>query len=76
MGKLSTKFRTLYTQELIRHGVLMPWVAVSIAHGDEELALAFSAAKKALKIYVRALDEGVEKYLEGPEVRPVFRKYN
>lgn len=76
MGKLSTKFRTLYTQELIRHGVLMPWVAVSIAHGDEELALTFSAAKKALKIYVRALDEGVEKYLEGPEVRPVFRKYN
>jgi glutamate-1-semialdehyde 2,1-aminomutase len=75
-GAPSTKFRTLYTQELVRHGVLMPWVAVSLAHGDEELTLTLSAVEKALKVYAEALNKGVDNYLEGPEVKPVFRKYN
>lgn len=54
----------------------MPWIAVSLAHGDEELDMTISAAKRALEIYRRALDEGVERYLEGPVIKPVFRKFN
>ena len=29
-----------------------------------------------LGVYRRALDEGVGKYLEGPAIKPVFRKHN
>jgi glutamate-1-semialdehyde 2,1-aminomutase len=75
-GIPSAKFRTLFSQEMIRHGVLIPWVAVSLAHGDEELAVTLSAARKALDVYKMALENGIDRYLEGPEVKPVFRKYN
>ncbi len=75
-GSPSMKFRTLFSQEMIRHGVLIPWIAVSLAHSDTELALTLEAARKAFKVYASALTDGVEKYLEGPEIKPVFRKYN
>lgn len=75
-GQLSAKFRTLFSQEMVREGVLMPWVAVSLAHSDAELELTLKAAKKALGVYAAALERGVDRYLEGPEVKPVFRRYN
>jgi glutamate-1-semialdehyde 2,1-aminomutase len=75
-GNVSLDYRTLFSQEMIRHGVLMPWIAVSLAHGDKELDMTAEAAKKALRIYSKALSEGVEKYLESPSIKPVFRKYN
>lgn len=75
-GELSPAFRTLFSQEMIRNGVLMPWIAVSFSHGDAELQMTLDAADKALAVYKLALSEGVEKYLKGPAVKPVFRKYN
>lgn len=75
-GAPCTKFRTLIAQEMIRQGVLMPWIAVSFSHGDKELDITLTSARQALKIYARALEEGIEKYLEGPEIKPVFRKVN
>jgi glutamate-1-semialdehyde 2,1-aminomutase len=75
-GKPSTAFRTLFSQEMIRHGVLMPWIAVSLAHGDAELDITLSAARKALAVYAAALDKGIEHFLVGPEIKPVFRRFN
>ncbi len=75
-GVVSTKFRTLFSQEMVRNGVLMPWIAVSQSHGDVELNMTFAAVEKALRVYASALEDGVEKFLEGPEIKPVFRKYN
>ncbi len=75
-GELSSEFRTLFSQEMIRHGVLMPWIAVSLAHGDAELSMTLNAADKALAVYKLALADGIEKHLEGPAIKPVFRKYN
>ena len=75
-GKASLPFRTLFSQEMVRHGVLMPWIAVSLAHTEVELALTLAAAREALDVCGRALRKGVEKYLEGPAVKPVFRRYN
>jgi glutamate-1-semialdehyde 2,1-aminomutase len=34
------------------------------------------AVEAALAVYARALDEGVEKYLVGRPVKPVWRKLN
>jgi glutamate-1-semialdehyde 2,1-aminomutase len=75
-GAPSAQFRTLFNQEMVRHRVLMPWIAVSLAHGDEELDLTLLAARNALEIYRLALRDGVGKYLEGPEIKPVFRQFN
>ena len=75
-GKVSLPFRTLWAQEMINQGVLMPWVALSFAHGDAELDRTLSAARSALKIYAAALTEGIEKHLVGPPIKPVFRKHN
>lgn len=75
-GAPSLPLRTLFSQEMIRHGVLMPWIAPSFAHGDAELDCTFEAARKALVVYAQALDQGVERFLEGPVIKPVFRQFN
>jgi len=75
-GEVSLPFRTLFSQEMIRRGVLMPWVAVSMAHGDEELRLTLEAARGALDVYAKALEGGIDHYLEGPAIKPVFRRHN
>jgi len=75
-GNVSLPFRTLFSQEMIRNGVLMPWIAVSYAHKDEELNYTFEALEKTMKVYKKALNEGIEKYLVGPSIKPVFRKFN
>ena len=73
---ISMEFRTLFSQEMIKGGVLIPWVALSYAHREEELKLTLQATEKALQVYKKAIDEGVEKYLVGKAIKPVFRKYN
>lgn len=75
-GAASMKFRALYAQEMFKQGVMMPWIAISAAHGETELELTLAAARHAFAVYRRALDEGVERYLEGHELKPVFRRYN
>jgi len=75
-GASSLGLRTLFLQEMIDAGVLMPWIAISFRHGDEELALTEKALRIAFHIYRKGLTEGVEKYLRGPIIKPVFRKYN
>ena len=75
-GVVSAPMRTLFAQEMARHGVLIPWIAVSLAHGDEELRLTFAAAEKAFKVYRQALSDGWSKHLVGPPIKPVFRGRN
>lgn len=75
-GALSLPLRTLFAQELIKRGVMMPWIAISQAHGDAELARTLEAVDGALAVYAQALDGGVERFLEGPAIRPVFRTHN
>jgi glutamate-1-semialdehyde 2,1-aminomutase len=75
-GNISMAFRTLFSQELIKNGVLMPWIAPSYAHGEEELQITLNAVFAALEVYKLALANGVEKYLVGHEIKPVFRQFN
>lgn len=75
-GKISLELRTLFSQEMIRQGVLMPWIALAYAHGESELQQTLEATRKALLVYRDALDKGVEKFLIGRAIRPVFRQYN
>jgi glutamate-1-semialdehyde 2,1-aminomutase len=75
-GQHSLALRTLFAQEMINNGVLMPWLALCWHHGDEELSMTEAALRASFMIYKKALEQGVDKFLEGDVIRPVFRKYN
>jgi glutamate-1-semialdehyde 2,1-aminomutase len=72
----SQPFRTLFLQETIKRGLLMPSLVVSYSHTDADIDRTIDAIGEALRIYRRALDEGVERYLVGRPVKPVMREYN
>ncbi len=74
-GQPSQAFRTLFLQELIRRGVLAPSFMVSYSHSDADIDYTIDAVAEALHVYRRALDEGVDKYLVGRPVKPVFRAF-
>jgi glutamate-1-semialdehyde 2,1-aminomutase len=48
---------------------------VSYSHSDEDIDRSLAIIGKALKVYRMALDEGIEKHLQGRPVKPVFRKF-
>lgn len=75
-GQNSLGLRTLFAQEMIKNGVLIPWIAISHAHGKKELELTKNALEKTFEIYKKAVDEGYENYLVGNVIKPVFRKFN
>lgn len=75
-GSVSLPLRTLFSQEMIKNGVLMPWIALSYRHGADELAITERALDAAFSVYSKALRFGVENYLVGPAIKPVFRKRN
>ena len=72
----SQPFRTLFLQETIRRGLLMPSLVVSFSHTDADIDHTIDAIGEALWIYRKALEGGVDKYLVGRSVKPVFRKFN
>jgi glutamate-1-semialdehyde 2,1-aminomutase len=72
----SLPLRTLFAQEMINNGVMMPYIAISYAHQEAELDKTLAAVEQALNIVKLALDNGVENYLKSPVIKPVFRKYN
>ncbi len=75
-GKPSQDFRTLVLQETLKRGVLMPSLVVSFAHGDDDIDRTVEAVGEALAVYRKALDGGVDRFLEGRPARPVFRPRN
>jgi glutamate-1-semialdehyde 2,1-aminomutase len=75
-GNPSQQFRTLFLQETMRRGLLMPSTIVSYSHRDREVNETVEKVHEALVVYRKALDEGIDKYLEGRFVQPVWRKYN
>lgn len=75
-GRPSQAFRTLFLQETIRRGVLMPSLVVSYSHGDADIDLTVAAIDGALGVYRRALEEGVERHLVGRPSQTVYRRYN
>jgi glutamate-1-semialdehyde 2,1-aminomutase len=74
-GKPSQTFRTLFLQEIIRCGIIAPAFVVSYSHSDADIDHTIDVVGRALAIYRKALTNGIEKYLEGRSVKPVFRPY-
>jgi glutamate-1-semialdehyde 2,1-aminomutase len=74
--KPSQPFRTLFLQETMKRGLLMPSSIVSYSHSDQDVEATIERIAEALVIYKKALNEGIGKYLAGRPVKPVYRKYN
>lgn len=75
-GQPSQAWRTLFLQETLRRGLIMPSMIVNYAHTDADIDETAEKVHEALYIYRRALDEGIEKYLLGRPVQSVYRKRN
>jgi len=75
-GNPSQPFRTLFIQEQLKRGLLMPSSIVSYSHSDEDISITVEKLYEAMVIYKKALEEGVTNYLEGRSISPVWRKYN
>jgi glutamate-1-semialdehyde 2,1-aminomutase len=75
-GERSQAFRTLFLQEIIRRGVLAPSFVVSFAHDDADIDRTVEVVAEALRVYKRALEDGVEKHLVGRAVMPVWRRFS
>lgn len=74
--KPSQSFRTLFLQELIKGGIIAPSFVVSYAHDDATIDRTIDVVDRALRVYRAALENGIEHYLVGPAVKPVYRRYN
>ncbi|MBN1143808.1 MAG: glutamate-1-semialdehyde 2,1-aminomutase [Bacteroidales bacterium] len=74
--KPSQPFRTLFIQETMKRGLLMPSSIVSYSHTDKDIQDTVEKIHDSLIVYKKALNEGIEKYLVGKPVQPVFRKFN
>jgi glutamate-1-semialdehyde 2,1-aminomutase len=75
-GQPSQAFRSLFLQETIRRGVLMPSLVVSYTHDNAAVAQTVEAVDGALAVYAQALEEGPERLLVGRPSQVVFRRYN
>jgi glutamate-1-semialdehyde 2,1-aminomutase len=72
----SQAFRALFLQEMIQRGVLAPSLVVSFSHTDADIDRTVEAVGESLEVYRKALEDGVENFLVGRPVKPVFRKFN
>lgn len=72
----SQPFRTLFMQETIKRGLIMPSLVVSYSHSKDDIDQTIEAVGEALVVYRQALDKGVDNYLIGRSVKPVFRPFN
>jgi glutamate-1-semialdehyde 2,1-aminomutase len=76
-GEVTTAARTLFLQETIGRGLLMPYVIPSLAHDDQTLSFALEVIRDALTVMKSAAENGgMLAAVEGPLVKPVFRKFN
>lgn len=69
----SQPFRTLFLQETLRRGLLAPSLVISYAHDDAAVDETVEIIDQALGVYRSALDDGIERHLEGRPVKPSMR---
>jgi glutamate-1-semialdehyde 2,1-aminomutase len=74
-GGPSQPFRTLFLQELVKRGVLMPSLVVSYSHTDADVDRTLEAIDGSLEVYAQAMSAGTtDGLLVGPPSRVVFER--
>jgi glutamate-1-semialdehyde 2,1-aminomutase len=72
----SQPLRTLFMQEMVRRGILAPSFVVTYSHGEAEIDRTIEVVAESLDIYSKALEGGVDRYLQGRSIKPVYRRFN
>jgi len=72
----SQAYRSLFLQETIARGVLMPSLVVSYSHTAEDIDRTIEAVRGALSVYRQAMDAGTEPFLVGRPSKIVYRRHN
>ena len=75
-GISSFELKTLFLQEMIKENILMPYISISQAHGEEELQKTLEGMDKSFEKINMALNGDFNSFLESKIIKPVFRKYN
>jgi glutamate-1-semialdehyde 2,1-aminomutase/spore coat polysaccharide biosynthesis protein SpsF len=75
-GWSSLQLKTLFQQEMLRHGVLFSGSQfISLSHGDDDIARTLAAYREAMKTLRFALDcHGVDAMTLGDPIELVFRR--
>lgn len=72
----SLEYRTVFVQEMIKEGILLPYISIAFEHKEEEIEITLEAARKAMKVYKESLNGNLNQFLIDRPMKPVFRKYN
>jgi glutamate-1-semialdehyde 2,1-aminomutase len=76
-GKATPDVRTLFLQETVARGLLVPYIVPSYAHKQDSVDRAINIMAEALKVVKEAIEtETLVARIQGPSVKPVFRKFN
>ncbi|MBC6699263.1 glutamate-1-semialdehyde 2,1-aminomutase [Hymenobacter sp. BT190] len=75
-GQHSAALRTLFLQETMRRGLLMPSLIVNYSHTPAIINQVLEQLYEVLGVYRQALENGVEHYLVGAPVKSVYRTRN
>ena len=76
-GTPSMELRTLFSQEMLKHNILMPWLAFCYRHNEESFYLTEKAIDSAFGACSKAISQDrIRESIVGPVIKPVFRKYN
>jgi glutamate-1-semialdehyde 2,1-aminomutase len=76
-AKDNAQLRTLFLQETVARGLLMPYIAPSFSHGDAEVDRTVEIATEAFRVIYEVLEGApIESYLRGAVVKPVFPRSN
>lgn len=72
----SMEYRTIFSQEMIKEGILFPCISLAYEHKELEIEMTLEAIRKSMKVYREALEGNINDFLMGRIIKPVFRKYN
>jgi glutamate-1-semialdehyde 2,1-aminomutase len=73
----SAGLRTLFLQETVAQGVLIPYIAPSLSHGADEADRTSEVAARAFTQIREVLDGApLRERLQGALVKPIFRRFN
>jgi len=67
----------VFHEEVISHGVLIPWISITQSHGPRELEDTLAALQQGMRAARRAIEQDcVNEAFVGEAPKPVFRTFN
>jgi glutamate-1-semialdehyde 2,1-aminomutase len=75
-GDTCTNLKTLFSQEMVKRGILMPWISICYRHESIDFHHFKNVVNGVLSVCKKATESNMANFLQGDPVKPVFRKYN